>query len=125
MKKIMKRKGFTLNKIKKNLGKLALSAMIVFIAVNKFCIETFATGGIASSKLATGFQKLVNDGTIWLTVIAIPVTVFLVVFFAIRKGAADEQDQKMWQKRITTALVCGIGVILASSVVNVISGYFM
>lgn len=114
-----------MNKIKNKIGKLAFTAMIMFIAVNKFCIETFATGGIASSKLATGTQKLINDATTWLTVIAIPVTVGLVIYFCIRKGAADEQDQKMWQKRITTALVCGIGVIIASSLINVITGYFM
>lgn len=127
MKKLMKRKGFTLSKIKNNLGKIVLSVMIVFITVNKFCIEAFATAGgnIASSKLATGSQKLINDVTTWLTIIAIPVTVAAVIYFFIRKGAADEQDQKMWQNRITTALVCGIGVIIASSLINVITGYFM
>ena len=116
-----------MSKIKNNLGKIVLSVMIVFITVNKFCIEAFATAGgnIASSKLATGSQKLINDVTTWLTIIAIPVTVAAVIYFFIRKGAADEQDQKMWQNRITTALVCGIGVIIASSLINVITGYFM
>lgn len=104
--------------------KMALSSAYVTVFSMAMCNSVYASGSIESSKLATGSQNLINDFTKWLTIIAIPVTVLLVIYFFIRKGSADEQDQKMWQKRINTSLICGIGTILASSLVNIIVGYY-
>ena len=103
--------------------KLLLSAFIAIYVMLVSTVSVFASG-IASSKLATGTTKLIGDITNWIMILAIPITILLVIYFAIRKGAADEQDQKMWQKRITTALVCGIGAIIASSLVGVLASYY-
>ncbi len=102
--------------------RLIINAYIIFVSIICFSISASA---ISNSKLATGTRKLIEDITTWLTVLAIPVTVGIIIYCFIRKGAADEQDQKMWQKRIVTSLVCGIGAILAASLVNVLTGYFM
>ena len=37
---------------------------------------------------------------------------------------ADEQDGRTWQKRMVTALICGIGGAIASSIVALIAGYY-
>lgn len=104
--------------------KMALASVYVTIFSTLLCSNVYATGGIQKSKLVTGTNNLVSDLTKWLTILSIPVTIFLIIYFFIRKGAADEQDQKMWQKRINVSLACGIGAILASSLVNIIVGYY-
>ena len=104
--------------------KKALASAYVTVSSTMMCSSVYASGSIENSKLATGTQNLISDVTKWITIIAIPITILLVIYFFIRKGAADEQDQKMWQKRINTSLICGIGAILASSLVSIIVGYY-
>ncbi len=81
-------------------------------------------GDIGGSKLATGTEKLVTDATAWLLVIAPLVTVIAVIYYFIRKTVADEMDHKKWNTRITTAIICCIGVVAASIIINVIVGYY-
>lgn len=79
---------------------------------------------IQSSKLATGTEKLVKDATTWLLVIAPLITVVVVIYYFIRKSMADEMDHKKWDSRITTAIICCIGVVSASLIINVLISYY-
>jgi hypothetical protein len=81
-------------------------------------------GAIAGSKLATGTEQLVKDTTSWLLVIAPLVTVIAVIYYLIRKTISDEMDHKKWNSRISTAIICCIGVVAASLLINVIVGYY-
>jgi len=81
-------------------------------------------GAIGSSKLATGTEQLVKDATTWLLVIAPLVTVIAVIYYLIRKTISDEMDHKKWNSRISTAIICCIGVVAASLIINVIVGYY-
>ncbi len=58
-------------------------------------ITAYATGGISDSKLATGTQQLIQDLTTFLMVIAPIVTGLLIIYFCIRRSAADEMDQSV------------------------------
>ncbi|GHU90890.1 hypothetical protein FACS1894202_11440 [Clostridia bacterium] len=80
--------------------------------------------GIADSVLATGTEKLIKDATTWLLVLAPIVGGALVIYFFIRRGAADEMDQKKWNNRITTALVSVVGAILGSVLIKIILSYY-
>lgn len=80
--------------------------------------------GIGGSKLATGTETLIQDATSWLLIIA-PVTASLfIIYFCVRRGAADEMDQKKWNNRIVTAIVSAIGAVLGSAIINVVLGYY-
>ena len=81
-------------------------------------------GQIGQSKLATGTEQLVKDATAWLLVIAPLVTVIAVIYYLIRKTISDEMDHKKWNSRISTAIICCIGVVAASLIINVIVGYY-
>ena len=93
-------------------------------------IVTFLTtlpvyaGEIGSSKLATGTESLVKDATTWLLVIAPLVTVVAVIYYFIRKTVSDEMDHKKWDSRISTAIICCIGVVAASIIIQVITSYY-
>ena len=45
-------------------------------------------------------------------------------FRCIRRGMADEMDQKKWNNRIVVAVVSCIGAVLGSATLNLILGYY-
>ena len=83
-----------------------------------------AGGGISDSKLAMGTQQLIQDATTFLMVIAPIAAGMFIIYFCIRKSAADEMDQKKWNNRIVVAIVSCIGAVLGSATLNVIIGYY-
>lgn len=108
-------------KLKENIKRivkigLALTSLL-------FCNNTcFAS--IGDSKLATGTTNLINDLTNWLLVLAPVLTVLLVGYYLLRKSASDEMDSKRWDSRIKVALICCIGVVVASGLITIIIGYY-
>jgi Na+/H+-translocating membrane pyrophosphatase len=79
---------------------------------------------IGTSKLATGTEKLIKDVTSWLLIVAPLVTVVAVIYYLIRKTVSDEIDHKKWNTRISTAIICCIGVVVASLLINLIVSYY-
>ena len=87
---------------------------------------TAYASGISQSKLATGTEKLIADATTWLMVLAPVVAGLLIIYFCIRRSAADTEidDQKKWNNRIVVAIVSCIGAVLGSATLNIIIGYY-
>ena len=46
------------------------------------------------------------------------------VVYHIRRSMADEADGKMFQKRVVTALICGVAVSLVGGIITLISSYY-
>ena len=90
-----------------------------------FNVQNVYADDIGNSKLATGTEALITDMTTWLMVIAPIVGGLLVIYFFIRRSGSDEQDQKRWNNRITTAIISTIGAVLGSAIINLISGYYL
>ena len=84
----------------------------------------YAAGGIGGSQIAKGTEKLIQDATTWLMVLAPVVAGLLIIYFCIRRSAADEMDQKKWNNRIVVAIVSCIGAVLGSATLNIIIGYY-
>jgi len=80
--------------------------------------------GLAGSTLATGTEKLIKDITAWLLIIAPLVTVVAVIYYFIRKSISDEMDHKKWNTRISTAIICCVGVVTSSLIINLIVSYY-
>ena len=104
-------------------AKVLIIALTCFAANAMLGVSAFASG-INGSAAMTGTQNLVNDFTSALLVIAPIVGAACVIYFCIRRSAADEMDQKKWNNRIVTAIVSTIGAVLAASLLNVIVGYY-
>ncbi|WP_156946396.1 Mbov_0395 family pilin-like conjugal transfer protein [Desulfitibacter alkalitolerans] len=88
-----------------------------------FSTNAYATD-IKNSQLAKGTEALINDVTIWLMILAPIVSALFIIYFFIRRSAADEMDQKKWNNRIVVAIVSCIGAVLASATLNLIIGYY-
>lgn len=110
------------NVYKKSLKIAAGTAISLLIAVGSN-ITAFAAS-LNDSDLVKGTKDLIGDITTWLMALTPVVTVLLVIYFAIRRGAADEMDQKKWNNRIMVAVVSCIGAVLASALINLIIGYY-
>lgn len=102
-------------------GASVLTALFVALARGS---TVYATTKIEGSKLATGTQKLIADATTWLMVLAPVVAGLPIIYFCIRRSAADEMDQKKWNSRIIAAIVSCIGAVLGSATLGVIVGYY-
>lgn len=97
------------------------ASTIAFISMVK--ISALA-GNIANDKVITGTKKLLQDSTTAIGVIGGLASVAFGIYFFIRKNMADEQDQKMWNKRIATTVICAIGIVVISGLLNTIIGYY-
>lgn len=85
---------------------------------------TAYASSISDSQIAKGTEKLIQDATTWLMVLAPVVAGLLIIYFCIRRSAADEMDQKKWNNRIVVAVVSCIGAVLGSATLNIIIGYY-
>lgn len=111
--------------IKRFTYRLTLSMIILFSSVQILNLQSvFASGDIKGSKLVTGTEKLIGDVTTWLMILAPIVAGLLIIYFCIRRSAADEMDTKKWNNRIIVAIVSCIGAVLGSATLNVIIGYY-
>ena len=99
----------------------AFSAAAFMFLMNS---QTAYASGISQSKLAKGTEKLIKDATSWLMVLAPVVAGLLIIYFCIRRSAADEMDQKKWNNRIVVAIVSCIGAVIGSATLNIIIGYY-
>lgn len=102
---------------------VTVSLMTAFIMLQMMPMTAYASS-VGSSKIATGTEDLIKDVTTWLMVLAPVVAGLLIIYFCIRRSAADEMDQKKWNNRIMVAVVSCIGAVLGSATLNVIIGYY-
>lgn len=80
---------------------------------------------VQDSQIVKGTEELIKDLTTWLMILAPIVGVLLIIYFFIRRSAADEMDQKKWNNRITTVVVSVIGAVLASATLSLVISYYV
>ena len=102
--------------------KLGVLLLPVFYIINP-TLTAYASG-VAGSPIVTGTERLIGDVTTWLMVLAPIVGGLLIIYFCIRRSAADEMDTKKWNNRIVVAIISTIGAIIGSATLNLILGYF-
>jgi len=88
------------------------------------CAVPASAGSLASSTLGVGVKELISDVSALLIVLCPLTAAAAAGFFAIRRSMSDEQDGKLWEKRIKTAIFCGVGGCLVSSVITLLASYF-
>lgn len=101
-------------------GTMILAALLLLTNT----VPAYAAGDIQSSKIAQGTEKLIQDATTWLMVLAPVAAGLLIIYFCVRRSAADEMDQKKWNNRIVVAIVSCIGAVIGSGTLNIIIGYY-
>jgi len=103
-------------------SRLLTFATMVYIAL--LIPQSAYAADVQDSQIVKGTEKLNSDVTTWLMVLAPVVSGLLIIYFCIRRSAADEMDQKKWNNRIVVAIVSCIGAVLGSATLNLILGYY-
>jgi Na+/H+ antiporter NhaA len=107
----------------KKLNKI-FNPLIMFIAFAQSVFAEQGGGTFGESQIAEGTKKLITDVTNWALVIAPLAGIICVIYFFIRRGAADETDQRKWNNRIVVAIVSTIGAVLATSIISLVTSYY-
>ena len=106
------------------LHKKTLHTMSIVMSTLLFTVFPAGATGLAGSQLGLGIQNLINDASSLLLILCPIAGGAAAVYFFIRRSMSDEQDGKMWEKRIKTAIFCGVGGGLAGAVISLIASYF-
>lgn len=108
--------------------KLDKSTICSFVTTTSLVMLTatnaLAAGGISESQIATGLNNLFSDLSTWLIILSPIVAGAMAIYFIIRRSMADEQDGKLWEKRIKTAIVCGVAGALVGGLIKLLASYF-
>lgn len=107
------------NYIRKMITLCCIAAMGICFAVPA------SAAGLQGSSIYTGTARLLADIMLVLTILCPTICGLAAIAFAIRRGMADEQDGKMWTRRITTAIICGVLGGLISGIISLIADYFV
>ncbi|BCJ98392.1 hypothetical protein [Anaerocolumna chitinilytica] len=107
---------------KKLRSKVTYLLTLLFLLSNSVIVK--ASNPIADSQGGKGLIRLFNDASLFLLVLSPVFGGLTALYFLIRKNAADEQDQKQWNKRLTITGICVVGAVLVSSSINLFTGYF-
>ena len=99
-------------------------AAVTTLMVAAMSAVTASAAGVNDSNIVKGTEKLIGDVTTWLMILAPVVAGMLIIYFCIRRSAADEMDQKKWNNRIVVAVVSCIGAVLGAATLNLILGYY-
>ncbi|WP_055668272.1 Mbov_0395 family pilin-like conjugal transfer protein [Desnuesiella massiliensis] len=108
----------------KEVKEKAWAVILTLYALFMSSYTVYADDNVQNSKLVKGTEKLINDITTWLMIFAPVVAGVLIIYFFIRRSAADDMDQKKWNNRIVVAIVSCIGAVIASATLNLIIGYY-
>lgn len=104
--------------------KKKVNVLILLILINIVLIQNALAQSVSDSNIVKGTERLFTDITTWLMILAPIVGELLIIYFCIRRSAADEMDQKKWNNRIIVAIVSCIGAIVGSATLNIIIGYY-
>lgn len=113
-----------IKKIRNRIKAVSLRLLTAFFILQNEIAAYASGGGIGGSQIAKGTEKLIQDATTWLMILAPVVAGLLIIYFCVRRSGADEMDQKKWNNRIETAVVSCIGAVLGSATLNIIIGYY-
>ena len=120
-------------KVKQTMGGLRKSVRAAGVGLSTLAASFFMSApayaaGVGDTPIIAcivpGTEQLIGDLTTWLMVLAPVVSGLLIIYFCIRRGMADEMDQKKWNNRIVVAVVSCIGAVLGSATLNLILGYY-
>ena len=83
-----------------------------------------ASADLQDSVLITGTMELIQDALRILTILCPIAAAAFTCYFFIRKSGAPPEEALTWQKRIQTAILCGVAGTLSVGIISTIAGYY-
>ncbi|HEX2925667.1 MAG TPA: hypothetical protein VHP38_05345 [Ruminiclostridium sp.] len=107
----------------KRIQKVYTMITISVLLFNFNSISVFAAD-FGSSVFATGTKSLFTDIGKYLIILAPIAGATVGAYFFIRRGAADEMEQKKWNDRIKATVISTIGAVLVGALIALIAAYY-
>ena len=108
----------------KKLDTKTLRSHLAAVTVPALLTMPVLADNISDSQVGQGVKNLFSDLSTWLVILSPIVAGSMAVYFVIRRSMADEQDGKLWEKRIKTSIVCGVAGALIGGIIKLIASYF-
>ncbi len=108
----------------KTLDKNTIRAYLSTVVVPGLLAINVLADSIADSQLGQGLVNLFQDLSTWLVILSAAAGIAMAGYYIFRRIMADEQDGKLWEKRIKTAIICGVAGALVGGIVRLIASYF-
>ena len=105
--------------MKRKLKKIVALTIVSCMLLTSCCFAT----SIQDSKIITGTQALINDLTNSMLFIVPAISVGFIIYYLVRKMAADE-DAHRWDGKIKVAIICCIAVFVVASLIKIIISYY-
>lgn len=102
--------------------------LVTVFAVALFCATIISPAHAATvlenSAFYRGISNLLQDISLAVTFLGPSICAIAAIVFFIRKSMADEQDDKLWNRRIVKAIICGVAIGLVSGLLALGTSYF-
>lgn len=105
--------------------KIFKNGILTVAMVSLLTTAASAEDKIAGSKVGTGLVNLFNDLSNYMLVIGPLVAGVAGGYYIIRRSMANEQDGFSWNKRLTVAVSCGVGIFVIGGIIKLIASYFI
>lgn len=99
-----------------------VSAVALFLAT--MISPAHAATVLENSAFYRGLTNLLQDIFTAATILGPSICAIAAAVFFARKSMADDQDDKMWNRRIVKALICGVAIGLVSGLLALGTSYF-
>ncbi|HIT33444.1 MAG TPA: hypothetical protein IAC31_02285 [Candidatus Faecousia intestinigallinarum] len=99
--------------------RIALTALVIALLA-----VPASASSLESSPIVAGTTALLQDIATVAAAMSIATGGVCAIVFAIRKQMADEQDGKLWSKRIANAIIWGVAGGLLSGVISLVASYY-
>ena len=88
-------------------------------------MRLIAINHLENTKLVTGGRALLADVTVILVSFTAAATALVIIYNLFRLKFADENDKPKYKKGWKTALISGVGILVAEGGIAAIFAYFM
>ena len=112
-----------MKKVKKFIETSIIALQMLLFNVISYAKEN-DINAIEESTIGQGGQRLVADIQKYALIIGIPICIVALLYYFIRKGMADDTEQKKWKDRIIITCLCAVGIIVAPVLINLVISYF-
>ena len=109
---------------------IMLTLLIYYLCNSQAYANTSSSGTagggnkISSSTVGKGLVNMFNDASTFLLILSPLAGGAFALYFLMRKNAADDQDQKQWNRRLINTGICTAGAVLVTGIISLVTSYF-
>ncbi len=90
-----------------------------------FCSQSIYANPIQESVIYTGTVAMINDLSLTIMKLSVPLGVAVLGYCFLRRNGADENKVQKWEDRMKISIVSTLGALGGSVIVNLVISYYV